>query len=94
MQKKHYLIKKILIAIENEVVIRNNWLRENHNLFDIILTWNDDFIDNKKYFKIMYISGFSQHEQENDFSPFEKKIFIMHDIVEKNYKHKNETQTD
>ena len=85
--------KKILITIENEVVIRNNWLRKNHDLFDIILTWNDDFIDNKKYFKIM-LPSLDQHEQENDFLSFSEKKYLSCMISwKKKYKHKNETQT-
>ena len=85
--------KKILITIENEVVLRNNWLRKNHDLFDIILTWNDDFIDNKKYFKIM-LPSMDQHIQENDFLPFSEKKYLSCMISwKKKYKHKNETQT-
>jgi hypothetical protein len=44
--------RKYLLIIECEVVKKNNWTNNNHQLFDVIFTWNDDFIDNKKYFKI------------------------------------------
>ena len=64
--------KKILITVENEVVSKNNWNINNHNFFDVILTWNDDYIDNAKYFKIM-VPGLSQHYQEYDLLPFHKK---------------------
>ncbi|RPG55913.1 MAG: hypothetical protein CBD95_005220 [Flavobacteriales bacterium TMED235] len=85
--------KKILITIENEVVLRSNWLRKNQDLFDLILTWNDDFIDNKKYFKIM-LPSLDRHERDYNFLPFlEKKYLSCMISWKKKYKHKNETQT-
>lgn len=84
--------KKILITFENEVVLKNNWLKKNHKLFDIILTWNDDYIDNKKYFKIM-IPGLSQHNKSYEFLSFNDKKNLSCMITwKKKYYHKNSTQ--
>ena len=44
--------KKILVLHECEVIKPNNWYIKNHQNWNIIFTWNDDFIDNKKYFKL------------------------------------------
>ena len=41
--------------MENESVLPENWNMENHKLFDKIITWNDDLVDNKKYFSVNYI---------------------------------------
>ena len=84
--------KKILITFENEVVAKNNWNISNHNFFDVILTWNDDYIDNAKYFKIM-VPGLSQHYQEYDLLPFHKKENLSCMVSwNKKYNHRNETQ--
>lgn len=46
--------KKYLIISESEVIKPKNWLVKNHEYFEKIFTWNDDFIDNKKYFKLNF----------------------------------------
>jgi len=44
--------KLILLLWEVPVVLNDNWDLENHKYFAKIFTWDDDFIDNKKYLKI------------------------------------------
>jgi alpha(1,3/1,4) fucosyltransferase len=57
------------------------------------LTWDDDFIDNKKYFKLIYPS-FSQHKQLYNFLPFEDKKYLSCMISwKKIYNNPNETQS-
>lgn len=60
-------IPKILIIEEGPLVHEDNWKLENHNLFDYIFTWNDDFVDNKKYFK------FNVHYLEKTFIEIDLK---------------------
>ncbi len=43
---------KYLVIWESEVIKPDNWNAYNHSFFKKICTWNDSFIDNKKYFKI------------------------------------------
>ena len=43
-----------LILFENEVVMPKNWIFDNHKYFKKIFTWNDDLVDNEKYFKLNY----------------------------------------
>lgn len=58
-QMKNKLVKKafvsgkpmFLILEESEIVYPKNWDLDNHNFFEKIFTWHDDFIDNKKYFR-------------------------------------------
>jgi len=40
-----------LIILESEVIRPDNWNTENHKYFKKIFTWNDDFVDGKKYIK-------------------------------------------
>lgn len=40
-----------LLIFESEVVRSDNWNAESHNYFKKIFTWNDDFVDGKKYIK-------------------------------------------
>ena len=42
---------KILIIEEGPLIHPNNWKIDNHLMFDYIFTWNDEFVDNIKYFK-------------------------------------------
>ena len=47
-------IKKILIMQEPETVCPQSYNVKYHRYFDVILTWNDDLVDNKKYYKFQY----------------------------------------
>jgi len=40
-----------LIIFESEIIRPDNWNMKNHKYFRKIFTWNDKFVDNKKYFK-------------------------------------------
>ena len=52
MFKKKNGIKTALILSEPPSVAEENWNTKLHKVFDIIFTWNDCLIDEKKYFKI------------------------------------------
>ena len=43
---------KILIILEPPVVCPQSYNRKYHNQFKAVLTWNDDLVDNRKYFKL------------------------------------------
>lgn len=43
-----------LIIFESEVIRPDNWNKNKHKCFKKIFTWNDEWIDNKKYFKINF----------------------------------------
>jgi hypothetical protein len=46
--------KKILICEEPPVVVPQMYEKEIFDLFDIVLTWNPDLVDNKKIFQFYY----------------------------------------
>jgi len=52
--KKAFTLGKpiFLITEECEAIYPDNWDLRNHKYYDKIFTWHDDFVDNKKYFKI------------------------------------------
>lgn len=81
-------IKSILFLWEAEAVMPRNWNLSLHKKFDCILTWNDNYIDNKKYFKIHW-------PQTNEFAeisniPFKDKKLLVNISMNKRSKHKNE----
>lgn len=43
-----------LVIFESEIIKPDNWNKKNHKYFKKVFTWNDDIIDNKKYFKIFW----------------------------------------
>jgi len=46
--------KLYLIIFESKITKPDNWNIENHKYFKKIFTWNDELVDNKKYFKINF----------------------------------------
>jgi len=54
LPKKIDIDKSYLLLYESELIKPNNWDLENHKYFHKIFTWNDEFIDNKKYFKLNF----------------------------------------
>ena len=51
---KYFRGVKILILFECAVICPENYDLEIHKYFDYIFTWNDDLIDNQKYFKYLW----------------------------------------
>lgn len=49
-----YPEKSAVLLFESELIRPQNWRLKNHKLFKYIFTWNDDFVDNKKYFKFNF----------------------------------------
>ena len=41
--------KSYLLLFESELIRPDNWDEEKHKFFHKIFTWNDKFVDNKKY---------------------------------------------
>jgi hypothetical protein len=49
---KYGLREMYLVCMEPPAIKPNNWNMDNHRYFKKIFTWNDGYIDNKKYFRI------------------------------------------
>lgn len=65
---KNTNIKSILFLWEASAVMPNNWKTSLHNQFDQIMTWNDEYVDNIKFFKIYW--------PQTDIFPEISKIFF------------------
>ncbi len=54
-------VPKYLILYETEVIHPTNWDSEYHKIFDKVFTWNDDWVDNIKYFKLNFSIDTDNH---------------------------------
>jgi alpha(1,3/1,4) fucosyltransferase len=52
IKKYNAINSSYLIIFESSPIRSINWETQNHKYFKKIFTWNDSFIDNKKFFKI------------------------------------------
>lgn len=43
--------KSYLMIMETDIIRPDNWVMSNHKYFKKIFTWNNDLVDDKKYFK-------------------------------------------
>ena len=46
--------KSYLLIFESELIRPDNWDLKKHRYFKKIFTWNDNYVDNKKYFKMNF----------------------------------------
>ncbi len=54
LPKEKDIHKSYLLIMESKLIQPDNWSLEKHKYFTKIFTWDDELIDNKKYFKINY----------------------------------------
>jgi len=54
LPQKNEVQKSYLLAIESSIIRADNFDKNKHQNFNKIFTWNDTFIDNKKYIKLNY----------------------------------------
>jgi alpha(1,3/1,4) fucosyltransferase len=67
--------KSYLLLFETELIRPDNWILEYHQKFNKIFTWRDDFVDNKKYFKINWTHLFSELNTVNGM--YERKLCTL-----------------
>jgi hypothetical protein len=67
---------KYLVIFESELIKPENWNLDNHKLFDKIFTWNDDIVDNKKYFKFNFAQSIPKYINK-DLSKKEKLCTLI-----------------
>ena len=53
-----------LFLFECEVIKPKSWNIENHRKFNKVFTWNDDLVDNEKYFKMNFAHKFPECKAE------------------------------
>ncbi len=76
--------KSFLLLFETELVLPQNWDIKRHEAFKAIFTWNDSFVDNKKYFKINWSYNLPEKIEKID---FDKKKFCCLIAGNKQSKH-------
>ena len=79
--------RRILLLLEPPVVSPKSYEARYHKFFGKILTWDDDLVDNKKYYKIYYPQPLPNKEY---YVPFDKKKFITLIAGNKNSDYKEE----
>lgn len=60
--------KKLLIISEPPVVSARSYDKSYHKQFGAVLTWNDDLVDNKKYFKLSVAQPVSNYRGKKSFN--------------------------
>lgn len=75
LKSKHKNIKKVLVIQEPPVIRPISYIKNYHSLFSKIMTWNDDIVDNKKYYKFYYPQVKPQDNYNSSFN--EKKFLTM-----------------
>lgn len=65
-----------LLCIDSPAVKPNNWVRDNHKYFRKIFTWHDDYIDNKKYFRVHSTSHKKTDKMDFDL-PNKRKMCVI-----------------
>ena len=68
LPRKEDVKKSFLLLFESELIRPDNWQSIKHNQFAKIFTWNDEFVDNKRYFKFNLT-----HLDQVKFLPFENR---------------------
>ena len=81
----------VLIINENPIIHKNNWNKSSHDIFDLIFTWNDDYVDNKKYFKFQFSYEFPKKIIK---VPFSNKKFLTLISANKKIVHSNELYSE
>lgn len=54
LPNKKSIEKSFLFIFESELIRPDNWVITKHDFFKMIFTWNDDYINNIKYFKMNF----------------------------------------
>ena len=80
--------KMVLILNEGPAVSSENWKEALHKEFRIILTWNDEYVDNRKFFKIFVPS--TTRTPVVPMVPFERKKLLVNISANKRSRHPRE----
>jgi hypothetical protein len=80
-----------LIVYESPIIKPDNFQKENYHYFKKVFTWQDEAVDNKKYFKIQYTHNIPA---EFNFTLAEKKKLCAVISSNKSMAHVNELYTE
>jgi len=65
LPEKKDIHKSYLLIFESELIRPDNWDISKHDYFQKIFTWQDDIIDNKKYFKFNFAQNIPKTIEKN-----------------------------
>lgn len=80
--------KMVLLLWEPEVIDKDNYTEELYDKFDTVLTWNDNLVDNIKFFK--YFHPYSGVEYPNPNVAFVNKKMLVNISMNKHSTHKDD----
>lgn len=84
--------KIVLILWEGKSVKPDNYLKSLHDKFPVILTWNDELVDDRKFFKF-FLPGASSIIS-SEIRSFDAKKLLVNISFNKNSKSKNELYSE
>lgn len=85
-----HIYKSYIVLIESPLFKPDNYDKSNHDFFNKIFTWHDDFVDNKKYIKINYSFTLPTSIPKN----IDKKKFCCLIVGNKTSTHPNELYSE
>jgi len=68
-------VELYLVLFESSLIKPYNWKKENHKYFKKVFTWNDDWVDGKKYIKYYWPNKIPDSFKVNNFN--NKKLSTM-----------------
>ncbi|OGH88686.1 MAG: hypothetical protein A3J93_01150 [Candidatus Magasanikbacteria bacterium RIFOXYC2_FULL_42_28] len=89
---KGMLNKMVLVLWEGQAVCPGNYNRYMHIQFNKILTWDDSFVDNKKFFK--FFLPIARQEKIKQVVPFKNKKLLVNVSINKSSSFKRELYSE
>lgn len=80
--------KLVLMIWEPAVIDPDNYKKSLFDKFDTVITWNDDLVDNKKFFKFCH--PYSDKKNLTEITPFEDKKILVNISMNKKSNHEND----
>jgi hypothetical protein len=68
--------KLVLFLWEPSITMPINYFPQKHRIFSRVYTWNDEWVDNQKYFKLFYPVLRSMRENKNEFKNRKLCVFV------------------
>ena len=82
----------VAFLFEPPTTLSANWDTKNHESFTTIFTWHDDYVDGKKYHKLLYPTP--QHFPQVEDVDFDKRKLLVNITGNKNSSHPRELYSE
>jgi len=84
-------VRKLAVLLECAVIKPENWLPGSHDGFDAVFTWDEKYVDNRKYFKVNFSNPFPR---EVNIRPGVKTGFCVMITANKKSRHQLELYSE